>query len=410
MTKGRGIMKKLNVTNEQKMLFNLIGHNLFSMPLEIIDNVDWNVVIKESIAQSLPLVAFKNYRELPIDEETASRLHLTLKKYATSNINGYKAHEYLHNLMAKNQVQYCIIKGVASAFRYPDPLLRSMGDVDFYVPAEYIDKAKEIFLADGFTFEDTNSPHHFGLIKGRLNMELHYMPIAIPNEKLKPIFLEYWSDICDRASLVKDVFSEYVLPSDFHHGFILITHFQLHLMPRGVGLRHACDWAVFANSFSNEEFIALFEEKLKRVGLWRLAQVLSLMFVDFCGMTYKPWMGDDHVAATALAEDIANGGNFGRRDDDRGFETLFLDDNRNKGKKETRILRLFESINEIIRRRWKAVEKCPILYIFGWIYLPIKYIIKVVIGKRKATVVKSYQKGKKRTELYNSLKIFETED
>ena len=45
-------MENLNVTDAQRVLFNLIGHNLFSKPLEINESVDWNAVIKESILQS----------------------------------------------------------------------------------------------------------------------------------------------------------------------------------------------------------------------------------------------------------------------------------------------------------------------------------------------------------------------
>ena len=409
MTKGRGIMKKLNVTNEQKMLFNLIGHNLFSMPLEIIDNVDWNVVIKESIAQSLPLVAFKNYRELPIDEETASRLHLTLKKYATSNINGYKAHEYLHNLMAKNQVQYCIIKGVASAFRYPDPLLRSMGDVDFYVPAEYIDKAKEIFLADGFTFDTHDHAFHIGMVKGTLRFEMHYAPISSPDGEIGEIFTEYWSDICQSARLTRDIFSEYFLPSDFHHGFILLTHLREHMVKSGVGLRHVCDWAVFVNSFSNERFTEMFEVRLKRVGLWRFAQIVSLISVILFGMPYKAWMGDDYDTAAALAEDIYTAGNFGRREKNRDFESVFVLDGKS-AKNKSALARAFATANTIVLRHWSSAKKYPILYPIGWVYFSLRFLFNRLTGKHDVNLAKSYQKGKKRTELYNSLKIFETED
>jgi hypothetical protein len=54
--------------------------------------------------------------------------------------------------MTENGIPYCILKDAASACRYPDPLLRTMGDVDFYVPEQYTEKARDIFLREGFVF------------------------------------------------------------------------------------------------------------------------------------------------------------------------------------------------------------------------------------------------------------------
>ena len=55
------------------------------------------------------------------------------------------------------------------------------------------------------------------------------------------------------------------MPSHFHHGLNLLLHTNQHLLGEGLGLRHLCDWAVFAAGFSDEEFRELFEEKLKAV-------------------------------------------------------------------------------------------------------------------------------------------------
>ena len=402
-------MKAVNITKEQKMLFNLVGHNLFAAPLNIESGVDWDEVINESVAQSLPLIALKNYRELPIDQPTSEKIQKLLKKCTMSNINCFKGHAYLHSLMTKNAIPYCIIKGAASSYYYPDPLLRNMGDVDFYVSPEHLDKAREVFVADGFEWSDTGSPHHFGLQKGRMGMEIHYAPIAIPNDEMRPIFHEYWSDICCDARLVKDVFSEYYLPSEFHHGFILITHFQLHLMPNGVGLRHLCDWVAFADKFSNEEFIEIFEQRLKRVGLWRLAQIISLAAVKHLGMSYKDWMGNDYATADALIEDIARGGNFGKREKDRGFEVLFISDRNTSYSKQPRFIRAIRSMNILIRQRWKAAKKCPLLYPIGWVYFSMRFFYKKLTGRHKVKLMDSYKKSGKRIQLYQSLDLFKPE-
>lgn len=402
-------MEKINITAEQSAMLNLVGHSLFAMPLDIPAEIDWSEVLKESMAQSLPLVAFKNIDELPIGVATSAMIKRYLKRCEASNFACYEGHRYLHRLMSEGGIPYSVIKGVASARYYPDPSLRSMGDVDFYVAPEHLERARELCIADGFSFEHTDSEHHDILKKGAMDMEMHFLPIAIPNEKMRPIFLEYWSELCEQATLVTDERGGYMLPSDFHHGFIILTHFQMHLMPIGVGLRHLCDWAVFANSFSNEEFSAMLEEKLKRVGLWRLAQAISLAAVRYLGMPHKEWMGESYEVADALVEDILRGGNFGQREKDRSFEGVFIADYKATDGNRSRIVRAFRFVNCYTRQHWRAARWCPLLYPVGWVYFPLRFLWKRLTGRRSASVVKSYKQSGKRLKLYNSLELYKPE-
>ena len=240
---------------------------------------------------------------------------------------------------------------------------------------------------------------------------MHYAPIASPDGELGEIFSEYWSDICERASLTQDVFAAYMLPSDFHHGFILLTHLRSHIIDQGVGLRHVCDWAVFADAFSTEDFAEMFEYKLKRVGLWKFAQAVSLASELLFGMPHKSWMGDDYATAAALAEDILRTGNFGAKEDGASLVKNMIAMDYKPGEKKKRVIaRAFASANAVVRRHWSATEKCPIVYPFGWVYFSIRFLIKRALGKHKIDVVKSYKRSKERADLYDKLKIFEPED
>ena len=403
-------MANLDVTKAQKTLLNLIGHNLFSSPLDLDGDVNWDAVLQESKAQTVFLIAFNEYRSLPLGEELTAYLRKHLKKGTFINLNCFQGHKYLHEMMTKHGIPYCVVKGVASARYYPAPLLRSMGDVDFYVAPQYLDRAREALLADGFTLEPDDHPHHLSFIKGMFCFELHFAPIGSPTEEMKPLFLEYWSDICDEAHLKKDELAEYVLPSDFHHGFILLSHFRSHLLTSGIGLRHVCDWAVFANTLSNEEFVSVFEHRLKRAGLWRLAQILSLSAVKHLGMPYKPWMGENHDVADAMIEEILHSGNFGRRSEERGHGNMFVSNTVTIAENKSRLFRLFCSMNDIVRNRWHVVKKCPLLYPVGWIYFSFLFLCKVVTGRRKLHLVSSYREGGKRIVLFKSLKLLEPEE
>lgn len=80
-------------------------------------------------------------------------------------------------------------------------------------------------------------------------------------------------------------------PEPFYHGLIMLLHMRHHLLAEGMGLRHLCDWAVFVDHFSDDEFRAMFEKKLKKTGLWRFAVTVSLSAHLAIGLPYREFMG-----------------------------------------------------------------------------------------------------------------------
>ncbi len=398
-----------NISVEQKMLLSLIGHNLFSAPLTLEPNVDWTQVAHEARLQAVFSVAFCDYKQLPLSEELAAKIKSALIKYAIANAECFKNHSYLHALMEKNAIQYCVVKGAASASYYPDPILRSMGDVDFYVHPDDIERAVNIFKSEGFEIRDMNHPSHVVLHNGSKHFEMHFKPVAYSGGRIGKMLEENWQDIRDTSILYSDDLAVYRAPSVFHHGFIMLPQLQHHLMHEGVGLRHFCDWAIFVNSFSNDEFLEIFEISLKRVGLFRLAQLLSLGAVRHLGMDYRAWMGVDYDTAEEILSDIICGGNFGIKDKQRAYEGFFIADRGTGEVKGNPIRRLFASLNYIVKSHWRAAKKFPLIYPVGWVYFSTRYLILIVLGKRRINIIQTYKRSRSRKEKYSKIKAYEPE-
>jgi hypothetical protein len=284
-----------------------------------------------------------------------------------------------------------------------------MGDVDFFVPPSELEKATEVLTTVGFERTDTNHKYHRVFKKDKIHCELHFEPIALPDGNLSKIFWDYWSEICETSVLVKSDLAEFRMPSPFLHGFVLLTHFRSHLLSEGIGLRHICDWVVFANSFSNDDFVNVFEERLKQVGMWKLAQIICLMAVEYMGMPYRQWMGEDRETARELLTDILKSGNFGRKDRQRAYEGFFISDGAPDGRKNNRIIQAFKSLNRLVDSYWKGAKKFPLLYPIGWAYFSVRFLIRLMLGKRKVDVFDAYSESKKRQELYEKLNILKPE-
>ena len=403
-------MANITFSPEQKVLLQMIGHNLFDMPFSPSRETDWRAVYRESRAQAVGILAFQHYRELPMDEDLAADINKFIKASTWRNVQCFQYHTYLHKLMTENGISYCVVKGAASASYYPDPLLRAMGDVDFYVHPEDIDRALAVFEAEGFTRDQVNHPCHIAMKNGKKHFEMHFKPVAYHNGPVGEKLEAYWCNIRETAVTSETELATYIGPSTFHHGFILLTHLQHHLFYEGVGLRHLCDWAVFANAFTSEEFVAVFETELKRIGLFRLAQLLSLCAVKHMGMPHKDWMGDDYETADELLEDILSGGNFGRKDKQRSYEGMFIADRDTGDMSRGRLIQIFSSLNNIVDSHWRAAKKCPVLYPIGWAYFSLRYLIRVLLGKRKMNLVDTYQKSGQRRKKYEKLRVFQPEE
>jgi hypothetical protein len=128
------------------------------------------------------------------------------------------------------------------------------------------------------------------------------------------------------------------------------------------------------------------------------------------GMPYKEWMGNDYETADELLEDIVYGGNFGRKDKQRSYEGMFIADRDTGDMSKGRLIQIFSSLNDIVDSRWRVAKKCPLLYPIGWAYFSLRYLIRVLLGKRKMNLLDTYQKSGHRREKYAKFRVFEPEE
>ena len=320
-------------------------------------------------------------------------------------------HQYLHELMTKADIPYVVLKGAASAYYYPLPHQRMMGDVDFLVAEDDVERAAELLKAEGFTPSDDHHGFHIAFHKERMNFELHFDPPGVPSGEVGGIIREYCADIISAAKTVQSGMTTFQNPEPFHHGLVMLLHMKNHLLVEGIGLRHLCDWAVFVDRFSDSEFRALYEEKLKRVGLWHFAEVISLSAHLAIGLPYREFMGDDRDLAWELLLDIITGGNFGRKAQGRVSEGVIISHYSQEGVGRGRLAPLISMANRIVYKHWPVTQKVKLLLPFGWLYWGGLRLVREIAGTREPMqFAKAYRDSQPRTELYRRLQLFETEE
>lgn len=339
-----------------------------------------------------------------IDENSADKNRAL--GIAAHNIVIKNEHILVDKLMRSAGIPYVILKGCASATYYPEPILRTMGDVDFLVAPKDIPRAKAALESAGFATGDDETSLHYCYTKGDSVLELHFAINGIPNSDLGEKIKGYFSDVFEKSREGADGF---VVPSHFHHGLIIILHIVSHLTADGIGLRHLCDWAAFISHFSNDEFCTLFETPLKKIGLWKCAKLLTACSVKHLGAPEKEFANDiEEELIDALIEDIFTGGNFGRKQEGREQQIKFISDRSDNTVDDKSVLsQLFVTLNYKAKKRYKAVNKYPFLLPFGWAGVIFCYIKLSLSGKRKNSDIKTHIKtAQQRKNIYSKIELF----
>lgn len=394
--------KALKLNKHEKILLDLLANGLFDAQRNAdMNSPEMNAVWFEAYFQTVTLIAFSG-----TDRSKGGK---NINQALADNARIDYEHARIHEIMTEAGIPYTILKGYASALYYRDPLMRSMGDVDFLVDNRYLEAAADAMEKNGYKKTHKNREFHDVYIGNNCRCELHSEPAGIPKGKTGEKVREYLADVIECSKEAQTEVGTVRVPSDFHHGLIILLHMCHHLTGDGLGMRHLCDWAVFVSSLGEKKFLEMFEEKLKSIGMWEFAKIMTAIACDYLGAAEMKWAENaDKKLARRILKDIFSGGNFGQKSPDRSHESLLIS---SKNEKDIPMIKqLFRSANSIVYSNWKIAKKYKILLPIGWIFFGGRYLIRSVFGKRPAVRVKKIAKeAAERKELYAKLKMFETE-
>lgn len=405
------------MNSTHKQLLAIVGYQLFGGDKPQINTGDISDILKEAKAQTVFTTVFPLLQEKLKESSPNEFLQYQEEFYGNviTNTNNFMEHAELHSLMTESCIPYVIMKGLASAYYYPDPSLRDMGDVDFLVREKDFEKAKLAVLNAGFAVDHGGSDDDIHLAFKREPVsiwEQHRSVNGVPNGLVGELICKELGRTIETSELVELDGAMCRIPDKFHHGLIMLLHMISHMTSEGFGLRHLCDWAVFANSFSSDEFRTVFETKLKSCGIWKFAQTLTLVSHRYLGLPEKEWATNPEITDELLEEfivDILNGGNFGKKDMNRYREIKYISnrvertvDNKNV------FVQLFGTLNQKTYSDYKWIKKRKVFLPIGWVAEGGKYIGLLVSGKRKSKNTSAMlREAAKRKDIYSKMELFE---
>ena len=209
----------------------------------------------------------------------------------------YEFH-WLCDLLEEAGIPFIPLKGAVLRQHYPEPWLRTSGDIDILVEDTFLDTAVSLLLQKGCTLDREKRFHDIPLITpGGILLELHFnIRENIPS--------------LDRVLDMVWQFSEPIPGKQYAHCqsnvfllFHLLAHMEYHLLNGGCGIRSFIDvWLLQNNIDYDSEFM---QKLCAEAGIAEFYQ-------NVCLLTGVWFEGKQHNATSrSLEELVISGGSFG---------------------------------------------------------------------------------------------------
>ena len=227
-------------------------------------------------------------------------------------------------LMKENGIAYLVFKGLAVARHYPEPFVRTMGDVDFYVPQGDFLRAVEVIergLHVEIDKEDVDK--HYSFDWQGIRFEMHYQIETFGSHRHQLCFDRMIDEamaehtdsftLCDSDGNETEVC---VLPPE-EDLIVVFKHWFNHLLVEGVGLRQTLDLAVLLNAYRDKINVGRLMTALDGIGYMKAFRAMLAMMKRYFGFE---WLDSNFVLgcrderyADKLMAAVMESGNFGRK-------------------------------------------------------------------------------------------------
>ena len=265
---------------------------------------------KQTVAGLVIDVLTRN--NVSMDRETVMQSMLFLQQVKATNLRVNEALKCFVSLMEDAGMDYLIVKGQTIAALYPQPLLRTSGDIDFRI--KDFETSRQL-LAEKWDVHlpETIKEKELAFEYQRITFELHTRLVDFYSKKHQ----RYWNGIVENDSYTVTVDGvEVRTMSPTVYAVYVFLHLFFHFIREGVGLRQLCDWAVLMHHWEKEIDNERLAEILSNVGMTKAYRAFGCILTDSLGLKNFPFdtSKKNHRTGQKILQEIFRVGNFGKYD------------------------------------------------------------------------------------------------
>ena len=268
----------------------------------------------------------------------------------------------LVDFFQENGFRTCILKGQGNSLNYPDPYIRTSGDIDIWVEGGH---QKVLDFIRKYNVIDSEYMYHhieFQKIDG-IETEVHYRPSFMNNMIHNRRMLRWFESVMDEQFCheveLPDGVGKICVPTNGFNRIYQMSHISNHFFHEGIGLRQIVDYYfVLKQGFTEEERLRD-ERLLKRFGLYNMAAAVMYVLKEVLCMDDRLLLVPvDELRGKFLLNEILLSGNFGQYDKRVKHNDSQLTHNIQRFKRDFRLVWYFPS--ECL---WEPVFR---IYHFFW--------------------------------------------
>lgn len=326
------------------------------------------------------------------------------KKYVTvSAFRNQKNLQVQSDILLKLKdagIPCAVIKGSTVSVNYPEPMIRTLGDIDILVNVS--DYEKTIELLCGNEYEDESSENHqfhYKYTTQGVAVEIHKSVTEYSDdeygEKVRSFMNNALGDI-----IIKQI-DEFSFPSltNKYQAATLLLHTQRHFYENRLPIRMLCDWAMFVESVSKEEWDNIVYPFVSEMKLNSLCDGLCAICAEYLGTdcVEKIKGNIDKETKRVMIEEFLNCGVI--KDEDAWSRSVASNYSQKRKLSNGKLVPFIMILNDIARHEFKLAQKSVVFLPVCWMVIGFRYIFRRISGKRGRVSFKAFNETAERKEL-----------
>ena len=302
--------------------FTFIRYNIHTHP-PIPSFTDWDALFLFMKQQALLGVGFCGVERMKAEGAEVPKA-MMLKWYAVServrarNVMLNRRTREVVTMLEESGFRCCVLKGQGNAAMYPNPGMRTSGDIDVWV-----DGTREevmAFVKERLSEADMRFHHVEFPVFRDVPVELHFMPVSMNNplynRRMQRWFEERKDEQMRNRTELPESAGKIPVPTWEFNIVYQLAHMMHHFFDEGIGLRQMMDYYYLLRTTDNGQqttdsggLIAT----LKYLNLYHFAGAVMWVLHEVMGLEKCLFIVPaDERRGRLLLDEILKGGNFGQ--------------------------------------------------------------------------------------------------
>lgn len=386
------------MTKLQNIFIEVLKAYIQNEPISLSEDTDFEGLFELAKIHSVTgiFAAMNRKNKFPMTDELSKKFDTYMMAAISQSIRWDMLYTQVSKALAEENIKNIVVKGPVVKKYYPDPDLRTMGDIDIVVHKDNMPKAHEIMKKLGFHICESGIDE-YKFKRNNMYIELH-------EDLTSTDFgtgVDYKSEMQYIFNCVKNP-DEYIQElTDECHMVYLILHIANHLFNSGCGVRQILDIALVLKHCNIDINNVL--EKFNSFKLTELAHVVFYLCDKWFGIKCEDYTIDNDLYEY-MSDHILEGGVFGfaaNREDNKTIR----DSIREKNKLKFLIKKAFPPINQMRAQTLWFQNKPAVLLPVAWVYRwfnsyknhpnRIKQYLKKSVVEDDEKIIKEYEMLKK---------------